>query len=247
MGKKLKLLINILTLLVTFSINTNAQTNSDKIEITPIEGIKIFTPNKYSIQGKIWGGELAYHFNMNNNKLDYVKLLGINSIDIAASYRNLQSLIIDNNPASKGSLGDAYSVIGRLEMQLFKAGPVKLLFTPGVGVTYSTVSYFTNNNPLVGSRVNLTTQVGMKLFSSITSSTGIQVGADLFHYSNGGERLPNNGINALNISIGIVQNINQTGPSTPQEPFQYNYTNSLEFGGDFGERSVFASKKALFR
>ncbi|MDB4904782.1 MAG: hypothetical protein JWQ63_4063 [Mucilaginibacter sp.] len=247
MSKKLKLLINILALLVTFSINAHAQTNNDQIEITPIEGIKIFTPNKYSIQGKIWGGELAYRFNMNNNKLDYVKLLGLNSIDIVASYRNLQSLIINNDPASKGSLGDAYSVIGRLEMQLFKAGPVKLLFTPGVGVTYSTESYFTNKNPLIGSKINIAEQAGIKIFSSITSSTGIQVGADLFHYSNGGERLPNNGINSLNISFGIVQNINKTGPSTPREPFQYNYTNSLEFGVDFGERSVFASKQPLYR
>jgi hypothetical protein len=247
MTYKLKLLTVILAVLTIFSANTYAQTNSDQIEITPIDGIKIFTPNKYTIQGKIWGGELAYHFNMHNSKLDYIRLLGLNSIDIVASYRNLQSLFINNDLTTKGSLGDAYSVIGRLEIQLLKAGPVKLLFTPGFGFTYSTVSYFTDGNPLVGSRINLGAQAGMKLFTSITSSTGIQAGVDLFHYSNGGERLPNNGINSLNISLGIVQNINKAGPSTPAQPFQCNYTSSLEFGGDFGERSVFASKKALFR
>jgi hypothetical protein len=256
MNQRLKFLFTLLIISITFSVNTYAQKNTDQLEFTLIEGIKVISPD-YNIKGQIWGGEFAYHFNMQNSTMDYVRLLGLNSIDIVGSYRYLKSLVITNNPYtnvidnnnlySKGTLGEAYSVLGRIEVQLFKAGPVKLLFTPAFGVTYSTVSYFTNGNPLIGSRINLAAQAGIKIFSSITPSTGIQAGVDLLHYSNSGERLPNNGINAINISIGLVKNINRSGPSSPKDPFQYNYTNSFEFSGDFGERGLFRTKQELYR
>ncbi len=234
-------------MLVIFSQNSFGQTNNNQIEFTFVEGIKVFTPNKYSIQGKIQGGELGYHFNMAANQADYIRMLNISAIDIMASYRSLQSLTIDNNLASRGSLGDAYSVIGKLEILLLKTGPVKLLFTPGFGVTYSTINYFDNQNPLVGSHLNMTTQVGAKIFTSITSSTGIQAGVDLFHYSNGGIRIPNNGINSFNISLGLVQSINQPGPSAEPHPFQNDHKSAFEFGFDVGARGAYQSKNELYR
>jgi hypothetical protein len=239
--------LNLLILLLLLSNIALAQTDSDQIEFSAIEGIKIFTPNNFSIQGKIQGGELGYHFNMADKKVDYVKLLGINSIDVMASYRSLESLTINNDPTTKGSLGGAYSVIGQLEIQLAKAGPVKLLFTPGFGFVYSTVSYFSNKNPLVGSHVNFAAQAGMKIFTTITPSTGVQAGADLFHYSDGGARVPNNGINSLNVSFGIVQNINRSGPSTSSQPFEYDSKSAFEFGFDVGRRGVYDSKAYLYR
>jgi hypothetical protein len=243
MLRKLKLLV-IVTIL---SNNLYAQTNNNQIEFTAVEGLKIFTPRKYVLQGKIWGGELAYHFNMADNKLDYIKTLNISAIDIVASYRNIESITINNDPASKGSLGDAYSVIGRLEMPLVRAGPVKLLFTPGFGFAYSTVSYFSDKNPLVGSRLNVAAQAGLQILTAITPSTGLHAGIDLFHYSNIGIRIPNNGINSLNISFGITQGINQKGPSTPTNPYTYGYKSSFELGGDVGVRGLYISKQELPR
>ncbi|HEY2581738.1 MAG TPA: acyloxyacyl hydrolase [Mucilaginibacter sp.] len=246
MNCDLKLISILLAILFIISTKSRAQTNNNQLEFTYIEGIKVISPD-YTIHGKIWGGELAYHFNMQNDKQDYVKFLEINSIDIVGSYRNLKSLYINNNPLTKDSLGEAYSILGRLEVQLLKFGPVKLLFTPGFGFTYSTTSYFTDGNRLVGSKINLAAQAGIKTLYSITSSTGIQAGIDLLHFSNGGERLPNNGINSINISFGLVQSINRAGPSTPKNPFEYNGTNSLEFSIDFGERGLFRTKKELYR
>jgi hypothetical protein len=242
---KLKLLVIVSIL---FSKFLYAQTDSsNRIEFTPIAGIKVFTPNNYSIQGKTWGGELAYHFNMTDNKLDYIRILHISAIDIVGSYRNMQSLTIDNNPASRGSLGDIYTLIGRLEIPLAKAGPVRLLFTPGFGFAWSTVNYFDNNNPLVSSHINMAAQAGLKVFTAITPSTGLQAGIDLLHYSNSAMRVPNNGINAVNVSLGIVQNINQHGPPTPEHPYSYVYRNSFEIGWDIGERGVFESRDVLYR
>ena len=122
-----------------------------------------------------------------------------------------------------------------------------MIFTPGLGIVYSTESYFENKNPLVGSHLNIALQAGAKVFFAITPSTGIQAGIDLFHYSNGGVRVPNNGINSLNISLGIVQNINKTSVKIAEQPFQNDYKNSFEFGGIAGMRGAFQSKNELYR
>jgi Lipid A 3-O-deacylase (PagL) len=242
MLRKLKLLAVVLIILAK---NSFAQTNNDQLEFTAIKAISVFTPGNYNLKGTVWGGELGWHFNMADNKADYIRMLGISSIDIIGGYRNYQSLLINN--AAKGSLGDVYSIIGRLEIPVFKAGPVKLLFTPGLGFAYSTISYFDNSSPLVGSRLNLAAQGGLKLFTSITSTTGIQAGIDIFHYSNVGVRVPNFGINSYNISLGLVQNIGQKGPPASQQPFVYDHKSSFEFGGDVGMRGVYESKKELHR
>ncbi|MGN6641223.1 MAG: acyloxyacyl hydrolase, partial [Mucilaginibacter sp.] len=210
-----------------------AQSNNDQLEFTAIHALSVFTPDNYTLKGNVWGGELGYHFNMTNDSAAFVRMLNLRSIDVIASYRSFGSVIIDNDVATKGTLGDVYSVMGRLEIPLIQAGPIKLLFTPGFGFAYSTINYFDNYNPLVGSHINLAAQAGLKLFGAITQSTGLQAGIDLFHYSNVAVRVPNFGINSLNVSLGLVQNINQPGPSTPEHPFVFSSKNYFEFGGDF--------------
>lgn len=244
MLRKLTLLV---VVLMALSRSLFAQTNNDQLEFTAIHALSVFTPDNYTLKGNVWGGELAWHFNMADNKADYAHMLGISSVDIVGSYRNYQSLTINNNPASKGSLGDVYALIGRLEIPVAKAGPVKLLFTPGIGFAYSTVSYFDNKNPLVGSRLNLAAQAGLKLFVPITSTTAIQGGVDLFHYSNVAVRVPNFGINSYNVSLGIVQSIDEKGPTASAQPFVYAHKSAIEFGGDVGMRGVYESQGELHR
>jgi len=243
MPLKLKLLV----FLLIISKISFAQTGNNKIEFTAIEGVKVFAPNDYSIQGQAWGAELGYHFDMTNNHLDYLRLLGIKAIDIVGSYRNMQALTINHSPSSKDSLGNVYSVIGRLEIQFAKIGQSKILFTPGIGVAYSTVSFFTNKNPLVGSHLNLALQAGVKIVTPISSSTSIQAGADLFHYSDAATRTPNDGVNALNFTLGIVQSLDRASPSTPANPFEYTAKYAYEVAFDFGERGAYDSRNNLYR
>lgn len=240
-------LISLFTFLILLSGSLFAQNNNDQLEFTAIHALSIFAPGNYKLSGNVWGGELGYHFNMTRDSVDYARMLNIKSIDLVASYRNLGSVIINNNPNTKGSLGDVYSVVGRLEIPIVQAGPMKLLFTPGFGFAYSTITYFDNHNPLVGSHINLAAQAGLKLFGAITPSTGLQAGIDLFHYSNVAVRVPNFGINSLNVSLGLVQGIDQPGPASPTHPLVFSAKNYFEFGGDFGMRGVYESKKELYR
>ena len=224
-----------------------AQSGRDEIELTGVEGLKVFTPHQFTIQGKIYGGDIAYHFNTSTDSVKFIKLLHIKSIDIVGGYRNLSNLTLNNDPLSWGSLGDDYSLTGRLEVQLFKAGPAALLFTPGFGLDYSTESYYTNQNPVIGSRLNLNIVAGLRLFTAITPATGVELGFDVSHFSDGAVRVPNNGINSVNVNFGLVQRINYKALSAPVHPFEYNYKSAFEIAIDAGERGVFHTKDELYQ
>jgi hypothetical protein len=231
-----------------FSQMTVAQTSQDKIEVTPFKGVKIFTAEKNELKGNFYGIEAAYHFNMAKNNSPYIKMLNIRDIDIVATYRNMEDVILNNDPDSKGLLGSAFGIGGRLEIGLLKAGPVRLLFTPGLGFVYSTESYFTNGNPITGSHLNLSAQVGLKVSTAITPTTAIQTGMDVYHYSNGAFRLPNNGVNAYNFTLGVVQNINyERAASTPNPAYENFHRHSVDLGVDVGARGVFKQDKHFYR
>ncbi|QJD94955.1 acyloxyacyl hydrolase [Mucilaginibacter robiniae] len=244
----MRLKVLLCALLCAFVIvKAQAQDSKNSVEITPTAGIKIFSAEKNYLKGKFWGTELAYHFNMENNPASYVRIFNIKSIDAVVSYRNMEQVVLNSDPSTKGLLGSTVGVLGRFEFGLLKAGPVQLLFTPGAGLIYSTQTYFTDNkNPIVGSHINIAAQAGLKLFTAITPSTGIQGGIDILHYSNGATRLPNNGVNAYMWSLGLVQKVNQR--QSPRSDNELNIPkNSIELGGDIGYRGVFKSKDGHFK
>ena len=225
-----------------------AQNSNDRIEISASNGIKIFTAEKNILKGNFYGVEAAYHFNMAKNQAPYIKMLNIKDIDIVANYRNMEQVTLNNDPASKGLLGSVYGVAGRLEIGLVKAGPVQLLLTPSLGFVYSTETFFTNQNPIVGSHFNLSSQIGLKVLTAVSSSTAIQAGMDIYHYSNGALRLPNNGVNAYNVTLGVVQNLRyERSASSPDSVYTNFKKHSVDLGVDVGARGVFKQDKHFYR
>ncbi|MGN8067385.1 acyloxyacyl hydrolase [Mucilaginibacter sp. SG564] len=230
-----------------FNISSKAQDTGNSIEISGTGGIKIFTPEKNTLNGPLFGGELAYHINMADNKRDFIRILNIKSIDAVFSYRNMSGVILNHDQSTKGVIGNTYAVLGRLEIGLLKIDRTELLLTPGFGFLYASETHVTNSqNIIIGSHINLAAQVGLKVFTPITQSTGIQVGAEVFHYSNGAAKLPNNGINAFAYTLGLVQKINQDGPSTFYEP-ETDDKHSFEFGINVGRRGSKYSDQGLYK
>jgi len=60
----------IAALLILTSKNVNAQ---NSIEITPLSGIKIFSPGNISLDGKSYGAEVAYNIYQKENPAEWVK------------------------------------------------------------------------------------------------------------------------------------------------------------------------------
>src|ERR1700712_2453210 len=152
----------IIVLLIQVHI-AQAQINKNSVEVTAFTGLKMFTADSV-LKGNSWGVEGVYHLNMANNKADWVRMLNIRNIDLVFSYRNYGNVYIaKRQAATTGFLGDYYGAVARIGVKLAHVGKTELLLNPGFGFGYTTESYYTDNNPLVGSHINFTAQIGIKL------------------------------------------------------------------------------------
>jgi hypothetical protein len=228
------LIILIFTLCVKPACAQNAQ---NSVQLSGFSGIKAFTADS-ALKGNTRGIEAVYNLSMANNKADWVRMLNVQSIDLAFSYRDYGSVYMVRRPSSVGFLGSYYGALARLNFLMATVGKTQLLLNPGFGFGYATQSYYTTNNPLVGSHINFTAQVGLKVQTPITSSLRLLAGVDVYHYSNAAFKLPNYGVNSINASIGLSQDIDKPAPQTPAYPFQNYKKHSFEFGVDIGRRGL---------
>jgi len=233
----IKRLLTLILLSISISL-ANAQTATNSIGISAFTGLKMFTADSV-LKGNTWGIEGVYHLNMADNKADWVKMLNVRSIDLAFSYRNYQNVYLSKQPkTSVGFLGDYYGALAKLNISLASVGKTELLLNPGFGFGYATETYYTDNNPLVGSHINFTAQLGLKIETPITSSTKLWIGADLYHYSNAAFKLPNYGVNSINASFGIDQDISTPATQGAKKPFQNYKKHSFELGLNIGHRGL---------
>jgi hypothetical protein len=103
-------------------------------------------------------------------------------------------------------LGNALTICPNIITTLFKRKKWKGHFQVGTGIAYLTKKYNPVSNPentAIGS--NITASILMKFYTArqITSKVKLHAGISLNHFSNGGSRLPNFGLNipALMLSL----------------------------------------------
>lgn len=226
-----------------------AQTgNNNKFEINGLYGLNTFTAEFYKMPGHLGGAEAIYHFDMGNNKAPYIHLLNIRAIDVVAGFRNFNGVsVIDSNAAETHPVGLVYSVLGRLEIPVIKMGETRLVFAPALGFAYATGTYFSNGNPLIGSHINLATQAALFVSTPISKTITLKGGIDIFHYSNGAVKVPNNGINSIEASLGLVKTLNTPGPQTSNKAFSTFFKHSFEIGFDLGRRGVQKADGGLYK
>lgn len=217
----------------------SAQSNKNSLELSPFAGLTIFSAEGNTLGGKPYGLEGVYHINMADNKADWVHALNIRNVGIALSYRNMGNVYLTKQPGTTGFLGDYIGAVGRISIVLFQAGKTDFMLTPGFGFGYVTQTYYTNaQNVLVGSHINFTAQIGAKVSTPLGQSTRLVGGVDLYHFSNAAFKNPNDGINSINASIGIDQDINVAAPATAQKQFRHYEKHSFEIGVGIGRRGL---------
>ncbi|HXI01115.1 MAG TPA: acyloxyacyl hydrolase [Sphingobacteriaceae bacterium] len=213
----------------------------NSIEFSPLSGISVFSPGHLLLTGKSYGAELGYNFSMQQNPADWVKRLNIDAVGVTAGYRNMSQVLVKDSIGSKGFLGNVYTLSGKLNISLLKFKRTSLLLTPGAGITYSTSSFFTDGNPIVASRINFSPQFGLKIKTPLSASTSLITGANLFHYSNIALRVPNNGVNSFEVSLGLVKEL-KSFPQLKDSRINDDHVRSFfEFGADIGRRGSFKS------
>lgn len=202
----------------------------------PVLGLDINSPDNNKLKGSYYGAEFTYQLSMVNNNTPWVHLLHVQDIGLTFSYFNLQNISLAAKPGSQGFLGSNFGLISCVDMAFLKAGKMTFLFSPGFGFLYATQTYYTTDNPIAGSHVNLAVQAGLKAETPISKSAKIQAGLFFFHYSNAALKLPNDGVNSINASVGIVEDINSSGPVRQTAAFRINNKHSFEFGLGLGRR-----------
>ncbi len=238
MNKKITSII--FTLLAFGLQNLAAQDKQNSIEVSPYMGVQMFSAEQNTLKGNFGGGEVVFHLNMANNPADWARLMHVNDVSIAASFREMEGVYLARQPGSEGILGNSYGITSRLDMTIGHIGSSQIRFIPGFGFAYATQTFYTNNNPLVGSHVNFTAQAGLKLVTPISTATRLVAGVDIYHYSNAAVKLPNDGVNSLNASIGIDHDLSWEGPrgSKKVDEFKAYRKSSFEFGANIGRRGL---------
>lgn len=219
---------------------------ASSIEFSPQVSIGVFTAN-HKLTGTAYGGELLYHINTIDNPSQWMRSMRLKSIDVVFNYKNMSDIKLVDDPR-EGLFGDSYALLAGLNVSLLKLNKTELLFSPAFGVGYAAKTFFTNGNPLIGSHTNFTSRAGLKIAASLSPLTQLTAGIDILHYSNAAVRVPNNGMNTANVSLGIVQSVgkNTARDSNKVSNFQHD-KHSFDIGVNMGRRGVYQSKEGYFR
>jgi len=233
-----------------FILPLHAQEGKRSLEFSPQLSLATFSANNNKMSGSAIGGELIYHIYTENSSRPWIRTLHISSIDILFNYKNMKGVKLVNSPIEVG-FGDSYALMGAISLPVVKRGGTALLFSSGVGLAYAGETWFTNENPIIGSHLNFALSTSLKINSPITRSTKLSAGIDLFHYSNAGVRVPNNGINMSNLSVGLIQylSVQDAKPEVPiASYFESRYKkHSVDLAVNMGRRGVYHSKNGLYK
>lgn len=239
-----KLLVVILLLSFSFS---KAQQTANSIEINLQKSISTFSANNNPLQGDAYGMEFIYHVSMANSTRQWARDLKLKSVDFIFNYKDMTQITRINNPI-KGEYGDSYGLLVGLTKPVLKIDNVELDFNAAFGLVYAGQTWFTNQNPLIGSKLNTSAKAGLKLNVPVSSKTKLAANIDILHYSNGGTRVPNNGMNIANIGLGVATNIGAARPLENTSPIAENYkTHTFDLGIGAGRRGVWQSRDGLWR
>lgn len=247
--------LNILTVfLSSFALcgDLYAQQNEDarnSLEFTPQVSLSVFTAQN-KLSGTAYGGELIYHINTTINPRTWMKVLNLKSLDLVFNYKNMSDIVMVSDPRPD-RFGDSYALLGALNFSLLKLKGTEVLVTPGLGLGYLGETWFTNENVLIGSHLNFSSRIALKLNTRIAPSTKLSAGVDILHFSNAGTRVPNNGMNVSSVSLGIVQSLHTKKRSVSdtaswRKALDYK-RHSVDFGVNIGRRGVYRSKEGLYK
>jgi hypothetical protein len=181
------------------------------------------------------GAEISYGINTTNDHSPWIDVLGVQRINIIGSYVNMQNSSLEGVLNSTGLLGNTYGAAVSIDILLLRSGGIDVLFSPRMGLVYTTRTYQNdNNNLIVASPINFNPQVAMKIEALIIRGFRMSVAFSFSHISDGGSILPNNAINSLNMAVTFTKDIDILGRKRIKSVADYDGRSSAEFNFLFG-------------
>jgi len=235
--------IAFVSLLALFSFSATSQTKN-YLEFNPQIAITAFTPD-YQLTGPVYGAELTYHEGISQNAAQWKKMLHLKSLGFSFNYHDLSGVkIVGDEGANK--FGSSFAALAGFNVSLLRVGRLELLVSPAFGLSFQTRTFFTDGNLVIGSHLNFASRIGLRAQQELGTNTRLLTTIQVLHSSNGGFRVPNNGINLLNVGIGIAHDL-KTSPNYGLFDRTSFKTHSFEFAIGVGRRGRYHHQENFYR
>lgn len=216
------ILTNKLTLVLLLLVIASGLHAQDKntIGVNFMYGAKMF-----GTQGSYKGVGVNYNISTANNESEWTKILNVESITIDATLFDMSHVtgseaMTAYNPQfrNQGYFGSHIALTGGIDVRLINTNSFNVLFTPGLGVLYSTKDYISTGgvNQVLGRHLNVIGSAKLKLVFPVTAETHLQIGAGIAHCSNSNTSFPNIGLNKIEPFIGITRGLSLSNTHTPK-------------------------------
>lgn len=153
--------------------------------------------------------DLSYGKSLDGRADEWVRFIRAKYIQYNFVYMDLRDLHGIEDTVRNG-LGHHFGLNAALQIQVFRINRLAGYLFPGMGVSYLSSTYFTDRqNRFIGSHLNYLIRVEYSMFYRISSRSAISAAMRAIHFSNGGFRVPNAGINSLGVKAGFIYYLNE--------------------------------------
>ncbi len=198
----------------------------------------------------LYGLHASYDRDLSTSTQTWTKLLNAKSLSFGVLWHHMGNMkeIVDGQAYAHGQ---AFGLLTEVDFQLLQAGPVNIFFTPGVGITYITETIDTQPATVtVGSHLNLALTAELGLEVPISERVRLTAAGNVLHYSNGGLKIPNGGINTVNGSVGVktlLGNGKPAGTGQPKAAFGLSEGSGGELVVGVGRRGKYRTDDGFWR
>lgn len=219
------------------------------ITFIPQISLASFSAEQTKIVGPIVSGELALHFNKVDYPRNWMKQLGVRSVDFAFTYQNTEHAKAVLKEIAY-PIGNSYGLTAGLSFSLYHSKTSALYFSAATGLGYFAKAGPINQHIILGSKINYSSKFQLSAEKALSLNSRIIALIGFYHLSNGGIRIPNNGLNVSSVGLGFSYDLKSkiNNNSANDMPIAESYKrHSFDLGLTIGATGMLNKNKLLYK
>lgn len=216
------------------------------VSLKPFYGIGVGNSNKIGVESNFTLGiDARFHKKLNPEDADWIKFLNAKEVSLGFVYNDLDHIERENY-----TFGKSFGILMKADFELYKKNNFSLELSPGFGLAYLTRTVKTDPNTLIfGSHINGMFMADLIAEYQISKDWAVMAGTGIIHYSNGGAKVPNAGLNTMNFSVGVKKDIiafKNCDNDSIKTPIPDMKKNGFEFSAGAGSRGRYKKDGGFF-
>lgn len=186
--------------------------------------------------------KLGIQKKLNPDDAEWIKYLHAENVSVSIIYSDLDGMIMGY------PFGKTFGLLTEADFKIFQNSNFKLCFVAGFGIAYASKTIFTDPNTFIfGSHLNAIFSSSVNAEYQFQKDWSLFSTIDLIHYSNGSVRIPNAGVNLMNIGVGIKKDFEINSQKKFRNTEMLMKKNGLEISFGAGERGKYKTKNGFFK